>query len=444
MAVFTGTAGDDSLVGTSGGDDFHLEQGGDDTAIGGGGIDVFYLGATFGSGDQIDGGDGNDVLVLDGDYSASVAFIPTTLTSVEKLLLTAGHDYVLTGLTDANIDRSLKVFGGTLAATDSLRVDASGATKGLDIQGGASADTLVGGAGDDILDGGASGRDSLVGGAGIDRFHLGSGVTVAKGGDGDDGFEFNSPGAFSVRDKIDGGAGSDWVMIAGDYDQPIVLKAGTLRNMEGMSIQNTGHTFDVTAPDSLVAAGQTFGVDNQSGSGMMFDGSAETDGRYVLVGSFTGHSTMIGGAGDDTIIGAKGGDTMIGGDGDDTIYVNNPGAAYKIVGGLGQDTMSGSTSADSFFFLDAQDSTADRPDLITNLEDQDVIWLRPIDANTHKAGNQAFHLVESFTGHAGELVVAEDRARHVTTFSGDVDGDGQADLVIQVSGKHGDFTNFEL
>ena len=53
MAIYTGTADNDSIVGTEAGDDFHLEQGGEDIAIGQGGIDVFYFGAAFSGGELI-------------------------------------------------------------------------------------------------------------------------------------------------------------------------------------------------------------------------------------------------------------------------------------------------------------------------------------------------------------------------------------------------------
>ena len=85
MTVFTGTSGDDSILGTSAGDDFHLEQGGEDSADGGAGIDVFYLGAGFDAGDRIDGGADNDFLVLEGDYSAGLVFTAQSMVNVETI-----------------------------------------------------------------------------------------------------------------------------------------------------------------------------------------------------------------------------------------------------------------------------------------------------------------------------------------------------------------------
>jgi len=60
------------------------------------------------------------------------------------------------------------------------------------------------------------------------------------------------------------------------------------------------------------------------------------------------------------------------------------------------------------------------------------------------AGDQAFHLVSAFGGHAGELVVGYDDFREVTNISGDVDGDGTADFLITADGDHTGFNHFVL
>ena len=83
-------------------------------------------------------------------------------------------------------------------------------------------------------------------------------------------------------------------------------------------------------------------------------------------------------------------------------------------------------------------------DRITDLEDQDVIYLKKIDANTGQSGNQAFHLADHFTGHAGELVLSYQSGSNQTKVQGDVNGDGAADFTIVLNGDHTDFTNFVL
>jgi Ca2+-binding RTX toxin-like protein len=173
-----------------------------------------------------------------------------------------------------------------------------------------------------------------------------------------------------------------------------------------------------------------------TGKNLSFDGSAETDGTFNITGAERGHNNLTGGAGDDTISGADHADTLIGGAGDDVL--NGLSGADKLVGGLGSDTMSGDIGQDRFFYLSAEDSTAAAPDLIEKFGQNDILYLRPVDADTTKVGNQTFQLVEAFSGHAGELTVGLDRSLHVTVISCDVDGDGLADLVIYLDSKHPD------
>ncbi len=62
-----GGASDDKLDGGSQSDSFDLSHGGDDQVFGGGGGDTFYFGGAYNSFDQVDGGDGDDTVVLAGD-----------------------------------------------------------------------------------------------------------------------------------------------------------------------------------------------------------------------------------------------------------------------------------------------------------------------------------------------------------------------------------------
>lgn len=137
--------------------------------------------------------------------------------------------------------------------------------------------------------------------------------------------------------------------------------------------------------------------------------------------------------GADQLIGLKGADTLDGGLGQDTIN-----------GGLGADQLTGGGDADVFVYNRAADSTASATDIITDLDGFDSIDLHRIDADTGAGGDQAFHLVSSFTGQAGELTVEYNAGLGQTVISGDVDGDAAADLVIFVVGDHHDFTNFLL
>ncbi len=144
----TGGGASDMLTGGALADTFDLSFGGDDVGHGGGGSDTFILGAALTAADSIDGGTGNDVVVLNGDYSGSVVFGAATMTSVETLRLTAGHSYTLTTSNPTVTSGAvLTVDGSALGASDTLTFNGSAESDGsFSIVGGAGADTLTGGA----------------------------------------------------------------------------------------------------------------------------------------------------------------------------------------------------------------------------------------------------------------------------------------------------------
>ena len=122
---------------------------------------------------------------------------------------------------------------------------------------------------------------------------------------------------------------------------------------------------------------------------------------------------------------------MFGGIGDDFL-----------IGGAGRDLLSGGGDADTFVFLALSDSgrTAKARDVIVDFDkaEGDKIDLSIIDANTHVANDQAFHLTANlgtggFTHTEGELRLVIGAAS--TLISGDVNGDGKADFSILLKGS---------
>ena len=326
---FLDGAGDDALTGGAQADTFDISGGGNDTIHGNGGDDIVLATGTgaFTAADTIDGGTGNDTLELGGDYAGAHALTlgATTLTSVEQITLDGGDSYDLT-TNDANVAnlQSLTVDASSLLATDSLTFNGAAETDG--------SFSITDGAGNDVLTGGAQGDQFLLKNGGTDTVH---------GGGGDDSiFAF---GTLTAADTIDGGAGSNQLHLFGDYTgaSALVMGATTVTNISSISFA-LGFSYDITTNDATVAAGQTLQVNAQTSSGdtVTFDGSAETNGHFSMLGG-PGNDIFTGGALSDSFDMSNGGnDTVHGGGGNDTF---NMGAAFtsadQIDGGTGANVL---------------------------------------------------------------------------------------------------------
>ncbi|TFI57723.1 calcium-binding protein, partial [Sphingomonas parva] len=154
---------------------------------------------------------------------------------------------------------------------------------------------------------GGSGPDDVTGGDGAELFMLDDGGDdEVFGGGGNDGFYFG--GAYTPADAIDGGIGRDQVALQGDYN----LELGPLTGIEDLILLSGSDTrfgnagtdsydYLLTSRDSNVAAGQTMLIDAvmlMPGESVTFDGSAETDGSFIMSGG-RGSDTFIGGSGAD-------------------------------------------------------------------------------------------------------------------------------------------------
>jgi hypothetical protein len=135
--------------------------------------------------------------------------------------------------------------------------------------------------------------------------------------------------------------------------------------------------------------------------------------------------TIYGMGGNDTISGAGGADIIDGGSGNDTI-----------TGGLGADELTGGVGADKFVYNSAAESGAGASDVIKDFSRSqgDKINLNAIDANVNVGGNQNFQFIgtAAFSHVAGQLRF--EQVNGSTFVSGDVNGDGVADFLIQLEG----------
>jgi hypothetical protein len=138
---------------------------------------------------------------------------------------------------------------------------------------------------------------------------------------------------------------------------------------------------------------------------------------------------------EDLVFGRDGHDTIQGMAGDDELY--GEGGNDTLTGGAGADRLSGGLGKDQFTYNDLSDSTAASPDMIMDFSRSqgDRISLGAIDANSLAGNNQAFTFIgtAAFSNVAGQL--RYETSAGITTIFGDVNGDGVADLVIQLSGS---------
>ncbi|MBV8685614.1 MAG: tandem-95 repeat protein [Alphaproteobacteria bacterium] len=193
-----GDGTDNTINGTSGNDTFVVNQAGAETLTGNDGNDYFFFGDTLTAADKVDGGIGDDVVGLLGNYNMTLG--ADNLVNVERLTLFTGSllggSHVTYNITtvDANVasGQTLTVLGSSLLSDETLVFNGSGETNGgFFVYGGAANDTLAGGQKDDWLVGG-NGADSLYGLGGNDHLVGGGGADSLRGGFGSDVFVYTA------------------------------------------------------------------------------------------------------------------------------------------------------------------------------------------------------------------------------------------------------------
>lgn len=439
----TGSAHADRLTGSDG-NNVLIGGAGVDAIVGGGGNDIVIGGADT---DYLVGGNGIDTA----SYETSAAGVVVSLALQYEFGFTATQNTVGAGL-------------DSLAGFENL----TGSAFSDRLTGSTGNNVLIGGAGNDAL-GGAEGNDTLIGGAGTDYMVGGNGIdtvsyetsstgvvvslaqqyeygfrmtqnTVGAGLDSLAGFE-NLTGtgqvdhlSGSILDNvISGGAGNDVLignggndtLLGGAGDDHLVGGIGNDQLNGGAGVDTTDYSAlsgAVTVNLSLAASQNTVsggidtlnGVENLIGTG--FDDT--------LTGGLLANR-IDGGVGADILGGLAGDDALIGGEGND-----------RLTGDGGADQLYGGTGGDIFRFIALADSTAGLAGQDTIFDfssaDGDKIGLLAIDANSATLADDAFALVDSFTGVAGQLVSQFDSVSGSYRVQGDVNGDGLADFGLQV------------
>jgi serralysin len=152
-----------------------------------------------------------------------------------------------------------------------------------------------------------------------------------------------------------------------------------------------------------------------------------------LLDGGSGNDVLRGGDGADRVVGADGADQLFGDLGGDTLI--GGGGKDMLRGGLGTDRLTGGSSADRFDFDRAAEcGIGAARDVITDFirSQADKIDLATIDAKSTVSGNQAFTFVgtKALSGAAGQLRCSDG------IIQGDSNGDGAADLELQVLGPN--------
>ncbi|MDB5471670.1 MAG: hypothetical protein JWR84_3230 [Caulobacter sp.] len=242
---------------------------------------------------------------------------------------------------------------------------------------------------------GSSQGDQINGLDGIDKLFGNGGDDQLNGGEG--------------NDQLNGGAGAD--------------------DMHGNN-GNDSYTVDNAGDTVVEAAGE--GTDSVSSSVTFVLGdnveSLTLTGSANLGGTGNaGANTLNGNTGNNYLNGLGGNDILRGGDGADVMY-----------GGTGNDQLYGQGGADHFIFENGSIllSGTRESDIVRdfNVAEGDRIDLSAIDANSILAGDQAFTIVSSFSGVAGQALVQFTGGS--TLMRLDVNGDGQEDMRISIIGNH--------
>ena len=346
-----------------------------------------------------------------------------------------------------------------ITSTNAIAHLFTGNTANNALTGAGGADTLVGGGGNDILNG-AGGADTLIGGAGNDSLYGGDAIDRMGGGAGDDAYLIDSAGDIvtefagqgidalrtmlasqdlaanvehlvgvndagqtlvgnSLGNSIIGAAGADTITGAGGNDT-IDGGAGADRASGGLGddlfIATTGDVF-------IEAFGQ--GIDTvQATTGTAWTLAANLD-VLVLVGPSL--LTGIGNAIANRLIGNDAGNVRYGFGGADSLE------------GAGADTLTGGADADQFRIGIAADSAPGQRDVILDftfaaVNGFDKVDLRFIDTDPPAPLDQGF----AYIGAAAFGATGTAQLR-VTTLSpgvqlaeGDVDGNGTADLAVEI------------
>jgi Ca2+-binding RTX toxin-like protein len=381
-----------------------------------------------GGADAVLGGAGNDRLIV--NYVEAVTSVIGTVGSVTDggtrsvtfsgvedftILTGSGDDTVTTGDGNNLVRSGIGNDTITTGHGDS-RIESSGGN-----------DTIQVGNGQNLVNAGV-GNDSVTTGNGGNTVNAGEGDNTVTTGDGAD-----TVTSGRGDDTLVTGDGADCAQVSGGID---TLDAGVGHDLLQVDYGHLASNVTASISAGSLATGYSGLVADTAGNSVSFSGiehfQIRTGAGNDSLRTGGGNDSLTGGEGRDFLAGNGGADVLVGGGGNDTI-----------VGGRGEDVLTGGRGTDIFRFDDL-DSLLGTGDLVRDLQGQDTIDLSRIDADTTTAGDQAFVLVDTFTGTAGEASFRHQEGGFVSRLALDTDGDGGADIVIIAAGDQREFANFVL
>ncbi|USX11945.1 hypothetical protein NHH88_19845 [Oxalobacteraceae bacterium OTU3CAMAD1] len=385
MAIYQGTAGNDSIVG--GADDDTLNGGrGYDTLVGGDGDDYFVVKPNEGV-DTLVGGDGNDRfdIAIDRTYGG--------------LLLVdagAGDDTIHFSFTESEAHNNPLLTGGT--GRDTYQTSAQhNATLTI-------ADFTVG-AGGDLLDLGDVLRDR--------KFDIG---TVTGGN------PFANGALKLVQVGADTEVHAQLLLRYADVPSPVVLFV--LKNIQASSLTADNFVNGLN-PDGSPTPGTIVNAGNVTSSTIVGDLFNDTinggAGDNTLLGS-AGDDLINGGHGNEELHGNSGNDVLHGGAGNDTLFWGDSSASIDTLPwgerNDGDDTLTGDAGDDVFVFAPSRDTTG----TVTASGGSGIDVYQVSDVNTYRfaynANDKARLVVTDFTVGAGGDKIDIEPLLNYTSYSG--------------------------
>ena len=310
-----------------------------------------------GGADAVDGGAGNDRLVV--DYHLATGAVTGNSTSnfseagggARSVTITSGTIEHFTVLTGPGADTITTGDGNDLINVGAGANTVTAGNGANTVIGGDDADTITTGDGSDIVNAGAGtntvtagqGANTVIGGNDADTITALDGGNLIDGGDGT-----NSLTSGGGDDTVLSGTGADTIITGGGSDR-ITVRGGADSVDSGAG--NDRLIVDYAAMTTAVTGGITGGNLVTGHVGSIADLVTSTVNfqrtEHFTITTGSGNDRITTGGGNDVLSGLAGDDTLIGGSGNDRL--NGGLGIDRLYGGTGDDTYVVDTQADLVF-----------------------------------------------------------------------------------------------